>query len=70
MESNWLDLMYLIKNNHDSENNYKALLKEIERYDELTTEKKNDINFLSKKNDYDNLTYYFSFEKTKPLSTH
>ena len=37
-----------MKINHDSENNYKLLLKEIGIYDGFVAERKNDINYVKK----------------------
>ena len=38
MKNNWFNLMCLVKNDYDSENNHKLILKEKEMYDKCIKE--------------------------------
>ena len=59
-------MLLLKKSDYDSKNNYKSLWKQKKICDELVTEKKNEINTLIEKINYNDLTCYL--KKNKPIS--
>ena len=70
LENNWLNLMYLLKNDFDTEDKLflKKYMQKKEIYDKILAEKKNEKNTLSYKIRYDKLAHYFKNENTIPIS--
>ena len=70
LENNWLNLMYLLKNDFDTEDKLflKKYMQKKEIYDKILAEKNNEKNTLSNKIRYDKLAYYFKNENTIPIS--
>ena len=70
LENNWLNLMYLLKNDFDTEDKLflKKYMQEKEIYDKILAEKNNEKNTLSYKIRYDKLAHYFKNENTIPIS--
>ena len=57
---------FVKRNDYDTENN--LLLKEKEIYDKTVAERKNEINTLNNKIEYDKLKYHFKSKNRTPIS--